>query len=83
MPNDQPALSDGGPRAAPAPSLPGPLAYAIVLGLVLVGATIGVVALIVIRRWDRSRPIERETESVHPEEQHPTYEKRSASSHHV
>ena len=75
--DQQPALNDGGPRPAPAPAVPRPMAYAIMFGLLVFGAGIGLVALLTIRRWDRSRPIEREAESV-VVQQGPTYEKRLA-----
>ncbi|MDX2166622.1 MAG: hypothetical protein SF182_06145 [Deltaproteobacteria bacterium] len=57
-----PAISDGGPRSGPEPVEPHPLAYGLVTVMLLVGFGIGVVAVVVIRTWDRSRPIERRTE---------------------
>jgi len=75
--DQQPAVNDGGPRPAPAPPVPRPMAYVILFGLLLFGAAIGLFALIKIRNWDRSRPSEHEAESA-PVASRPTYEKRLA-----
>jgi hypothetical protein len=71
----KPPVQDGGPRSGPIPESPHPMAYGILFALLAVGAGIGVAALIVIRRWDRNRPIERETEA-HSVERLATYEKQ-------
>lgn len=57
-----PAIIDGGARSGPDPIEPHPVAYTMVGIALLVGIAIGIAAVVVIRGWDRSRPIERETE---------------------
>ena len=57
------ALMDGGPReGTPVPTMP-VLSYGIVLVLLAIGGGIGLAAVVIIRQWDRQRPIEREAEA--------------------
>ncbi|MEO8603906.1 MAG: hypothetical protein ABI629_15130 [bacterium] len=58
----KPPIQDGGERSGPSPTAPHPMAFGILFGLLVIGAGLGLTALVVIRRWDRNRPIERETE---------------------
>jgi hypothetical protein len=60
-----PAINDGGPRTGPEPTQAPALAYGVVILLLIVGVGIGGVAVMVIRRWDRDRPIERQSEARH------------------
>jgi hypothetical protein len=57
-----PAINNGGERSGPDPIQPHPMAYGVIVAALLVGVGVGVAAVVVIRGWDRSRPIERETE---------------------
>jgi hypothetical protein len=57
-----PAISDAGPRSGPEPIEPHPMAYGLIAAALAVGIGIGVAAVLVIRGWDRSRPIERHSE---------------------
>jgi hypothetical protein len=57
-----PAISDAGPRSGPEPIEPHPMAYGLIAAALAVGIAVGVVAVLVIRGWDRSRPIERQSE---------------------
>ena len=60
-----PAINDGGARSGPQPTQAPALAYGVVVLLLMVGVGIGAVAVMVIRRWDRDRPIERQSEARH------------------
>jgi hypothetical protein len=81
--DQQPAIRDGGERPAVPPPAPRPMVYGIVFGLLLIGAAIGLGALLVIRRWDRNRPIERETELAQHGMPRAPSEKRLAPQQHV
>jgi len=60
-----PAIDAGGPRSDPVPVDAPPTAYGAVFLLLLIGVGVGVAAVVIIRRWDRQRPIERATEARH------------------
>ena len=67
------ALMNGGPReGTPVPTMP-VLSFGIVLVLLAIGGGIGLAAVVIIRQWDRQRPIEHETEVEahhHPDHTH-------------
>lgn len=65
-----PYVAESEARLTPVPVGAPPVAYGAVGAALLIGFGIGLAAVVVIRRWERRRPIERETEAHQRERAH-------------